>query len=106
MSPAQQTALLDLARNGGEGAIDKRGVLVAAGERLPYLPETWLRLITTSHVESAGANRLRITAAGRAEVEAVRNAKAKVRPETIHRPVGRPGAVLLSHLMDRDEDLA
>ena len=105
MTPAQQSALRDLAQNGGEGAIDKRGVLVSGGERLAYQPETWLRLVTTSHIEVAGPNRLRITAAGRAEVDAVRHAKARVRPETIKRPIGRPGVVRLSDLMD-GEDIA
>lgn len=103
ISDAQVHALRDLANNGGEGAIDKRGVLVAGGERLPYQPETWLRLMTTEHVEVAGPLRIRITSQGRDEVEIARHARARVRPETIQKPVGRKGVVRLSDLMDGDD---
>lgn len=62
---AQVRALRHLMENSGEGAIDKTGFIVAAGERLKFMPETWLRLMTLRLVEPAGDLRIRVTDAGR-----------------------------------------
>lgn len=66
LSDAQRLALKKLREHGGEGVIDKHGKVVASGERLLGLePVTWLRLITTGHVEVRGDLRIGITAKGR-----------------------------------------
>jgi hypothetical protein len=66
LSDAQHEALKKLRDHGGEGVIDKHGKIVASGERLLGLePVTWLRLITTGHVEVRGDLRIGITAKGR-----------------------------------------
>lgn len=75
LSKTQRLALSKLAEAGGEGVIDKIGRVVAAGEVLasqgiqpqPFASITWLRLVTTGHVESAGPGRLRLTDAGKKE---------------------------------------
>lgn len=65
-SDAQLLALKKLSQHGGEGVIDKHGKIVASGERLLGLePVTWLRLITTGHVEVRGDLRIGIAAKGR-----------------------------------------
>lgn len=83
LSDAQITALKKLSANGGEGVIDKHGKVVAAGERLLGLePVTWLRLITTGHVEVRGDLRIGITAKGR---DAIASAPGpRVNPHVIH----------------------
>lgn len=79
---SQYDALKRLHVNGGEGVIDKHGKIVASGERLMGLePVTWLRLITTGHVEARGDLRIGITAKG---VAALANAPTpKVNPHGI-----------------------
>jgi len=67
VTPTMRKALSALAERAGEGAIDRRGVVVAAGERLRFDSITWLRLVTLGLVEPAGPLRLRLTAAGRVE---------------------------------------
>ncbi len=65
LTDAQQLALKKLRDHGGEGVIDKHGKVVASGERLLGLePVTWLRLITTGHVEVRGDLRIGIAAKG------------------------------------------
>ena len=72
LSDAQQEALKKLAEHGGEGVIDKHGKVVASGERLMGLePVTWLRLITTGHVETRGHLRIGITSKGAEAVASI-----------------------------------
>lgn len=81
-SDAQLLALKKLSQHGGEGVIDKHGKVVASGERLLGLePVTWLRLITTGHVEVRGDLRIGITAKG---LDAVASAPGpKINPHGI-----------------------
>ncbi|MGU3387024.1 hypothetical protein ACLBYG_21110 [Methylobacterium sp. D53M] len=65
MTPAQKQALQHLHHRGGEGAIDRHGSVVAGGVRLQFLADTWLRLMTTGHVEPRGPMRLGLTDLGR-----------------------------------------
>jgi hypothetical protein len=69
LTPAQARALRTLADGNGEGCIVKHGAILAAGEMLPFLPVTFLRLITMGLVEGAGRNRIKLTAAGRKAAE-------------------------------------
>jgi hypothetical protein len=86
---AQHRALKKLRDHGGEGVLDKHGKVVAAGERLMGLePVTWLRLITTGHVEVRGNLRIGITPKGEAALTATPG--PKVNPHAIH---GKRGAV-------------
>lgn len=83
LSDAQHQALKKLRDHGGEGVIDKHGKVVASGERLLGLePVTWLRLITTGHVEARGDLRIGITTKGREAVASVPG--LKVNPHGIH----------------------
>lgn len=66
ITPTMRKALSALVEHSGEGAIDRHGVVVAAGERLRFDSITWLRMATLGLVEPAGPLRLRLTAAGRA----------------------------------------
>lgn len=69
LSTAMQKALRFMAQGGGEGIIDQRGWVVCAGERGPFDAATWLRLVTEGMVEPAGRMRLRLSAAGKAELD-------------------------------------
>lgn len=61
----QQQALVKLKAHGGEGVLDKHGKIVASGVRLMgFDPVTWLRLITTGHLEVRGDLRVGLTAKG------------------------------------------
>ncbi|KQO89450.1 hypothetical protein [Methylorubrum sp. SL192] len=64
LTDSQLDALRSLKAAGGEGAIDRHGGVLAAGERLPFLADTWLRLVTLGLVAGAGPLRIRLTAAG------------------------------------------
>lgn len=65
LTDSQRDALVALLAAGGEGAIDRHdGDILAAGERLPFLADTWLRLVTLGLVAGAGPLRIRLTAAG------------------------------------------
>ena len=64
LTDSQRDALSALHAAGREGAIDRHGGVVAAGERLPFLADTWLRLMTLGLVAGAGPLRIRLTAAG------------------------------------------
>lgn len=86
MTPAQKDALLDLRRNGGEGVISKTGSLVVGGVRLPYLADTWLRLMTLGLVEPRGPMRLGLTNAG---ASAATEPERKVNPDLIRKADGR-----------------
>lgn len=94
-SDAQNAALLKLSAHGGEGIIDKHGKLVASGVRLiGFDAVTWLRLMTTGHVEVRGPLRLGLTAKGIAEATP---AAVKVNPHGIQsnsyqQPARLPGA--------------
>ncbi|MCJ2134222.1 hypothetical protein MKK69_09170 [Methylobacterium sp. J-026] len=68
LTDSQRDALSALRAAGGEGAIDRHGGVVAAGERLPFLADTWLRLVTLGLVAGAGPLRIRLTAAGEVAV--------------------------------------
>lgn len=64
----QQQALVKLKEHGGEGVLDKHGKVVAGGARLTgFDPVTWLRLLTTGHLEVRGPLRVGLTAKGAAE---------------------------------------
>lgn len=64
LTDSQRAAIRALRDAGGEGAIDRNGAVVASGRRLPFLTETWLRLVSMQLLESAGPMRVRLTAAG------------------------------------------
>lgn len=64
LTDSQRDALVALHAAGGEGAIDRHGGVLAAGERLPFLADTWLRLVTMGLVTGAGPLRIRLTAEG------------------------------------------
>lgn len=63
VSDVQKAALKKLAALGGEGVIDKYGKVIAGGERMHYMPETWLRLVANGLIEGDGF-RLRISKRG------------------------------------------
>lgn len=60
LTDAMQRAMKWLREHGGEGAIDKRGSIIAAGERSAFDSVTWLRLMSLGELEPAGPLRLRI----------------------------------------------
>lgn len=67
VSAACLSALLWLRNRNADGVFDKRGVLVAAGERAPVMRATWNKLDAAGHVELyANRRRLRVTSAGMA----------------------------------------
>lgn len=90
MTPAQKEALIALRDHGGEGAISKHGQILAAGERLPFMPDTWLRLMTTGHVEPRGPMRIGLTREGVDEAVPVHR---KVPPKLIAAPQGAKPAM-------------
>lgn len=75
MTPTMKEALKALVEHSGEGAIQKNGTILAAGEVLGTAPEisfssmTWLRLVSLGFIEGAGKNRIRATASGREAVK-------------------------------------
>ena len=65
MGKAHKSALLWLKNRNGDGVFDRNGILVAGGERGPYMRATWKRLEENGYVERyLGNKRLRITDAG------------------------------------------
>lgn len=64
ITPAMANAIRTLRDHTGEGAIDKYGRVVAAGEILQVDAATWLRLMTLGLLEPAGELRVRLTEAG------------------------------------------
>ncbi|MEL6061885.1 MULTISPECIES: hypothetical protein [unclassified Methylobacterium] len=70
LTDSQRAAIRALRDAGGEGAIDRHGAVVASGQRLHFLTDTWLRLVTLGLLESAGPLRVRLTKAGRREAGA------------------------------------
>lgn len=63
LTDAQRNALKWLAARGGDGMFDNDGVLIAAGERAPFMRSTWNVLRDNGHVvqyEIAGRPRSRI----------------------------------------------
>lgn len=78
----QTAALVKLKAQGGEGVLDKHGKIVAGGERLlGFDPVTWLRLLTTGHIEVRGDLRVGITAKGEAAAVAK---PVRINPHGIH----------------------
>lgn len=95
LTKAMGGALLDLAARGGSGVLDKRGVLVAAGERLEYHPVTWVRLVADGLV-AGGVGRLSVTDHGRVSVRTLEAARGlRVPPHGIHAPVAAGRAPML-----------
>lgn len=96
LTDAQNQALKKLRDHGGEGVIDKHGKVVASGERLLGLePVTWLRLITTGHVEARGDLRIGITAKGRDAVAAAPGLRVNphgITGNNFEQPTRQPGA--------------
>jgi len=85
LSDAQADALSKLSDNGGEGVLDKHASIVAGGVRLRFMPETWLRLLLSGHVQRATTGRIAMTSLGSTELAAFRQSHTrKSRPETIH----------------------
>ncbi|WP_449411068.1 hypothetical protein [Methylobacterium komagatae] len=78
----QQSALVKLKAHGGEGVLDKHGKIVASGVRLTgFDAVTWLRLLTTGHIEVRGDLRVGLTQKG----EAAAIAKpVRINPHGIH----------------------
>lgn len=73
MTRSQSDALLWLRSHAGDGVIDRRGCLLAAGELAPFQRVTWNRLAAQGYVEFYGPRsrsghmrRVRLTEAGRA----------------------------------------
>lgn len=69
LSDAHKTALIWLHERSGDGIFDKHGVVLAAGERAPFMRSTWNLLRNSGLIEfynptGSGRGRLRITAAG------------------------------------------
>lgn len=64
LTQTQKQALRHLHAHGGEGAIDKHGLVVAGGVRSSFLAHIWLRLMTTGHVEGRGPMRIGLTDLG------------------------------------------
>lgn len=64
-TPTMKAAAAWLDERGGDGVLDRRACIVAAGERGPFAAETWLRLFVSGHIEAA-AGRAALTRAGRA----------------------------------------
>lgn len=78
----QQSALVKLKAHGGEGVLDKHGKIVASGVRLlGFDPVTWLRLLTTGHLEVRGDLRVGLTPKGEAAAVAP---PTKINPHGIH----------------------
>lgn len=84
MSPTERRALAALNENGGSGAIQKNGKILAAGITLgeyqsghlasAYSAATFLRLVSKDLVMGAGPNRICITLDG---VAALANSRTK-----------------------------
>lgn len=64
LTDPQLDALRALRTAGGAGAINRHGAVVAAGERLSFLADTWLRLVTLGLIAGDGPMRIRLTEAG------------------------------------------
>ncbi len=63
---AHKSALLWLRNRNGDGVFDRHQVLVAAGERAPYMRSTWSKLEAAGYVERyLNGRRLRCTELGR-----------------------------------------
>lgn len=63
MTEAQKKALEWLSERNGDGLFDKFGVLVAAGERAPFMRSTWNALRDSGHIEFYLSNkRVRVVA--------------------------------------------
>jgi hypothetical protein len=68
MTRAQKDALKWLSEHNGDGCFDQNGVLLAAGERAPFMRSTWNHLrdqgLVEQYAPETKRKRLRITAAG------------------------------------------
>lgn len=60
LTDAQVMAVKSLSEAGGSGSIQARGAILAAGEILNVMPETWLRLMTVGLIEGDGPGRIRL----------------------------------------------
>lgn len=54
MTEAQLNALKWIAARNGEGVFDRNGVLIAAGERAPFMRSTWNELVAQRKCEFFG----------------------------------------------------
>lgn len=66
LTDSQHKAIRWLYNAGGDGSIQKGGVVLCGGQRGRFLPETWLRLVTLQMIESHAPYRLRLTDQARA----------------------------------------
>lgn len=64
MTAALRDALKWLAEHNGDGVFAKDGVLLAGGERAPFMRSTWNRLRDLGRVEFYQGKRVRLTAGG------------------------------------------
>jgi hypothetical protein len=60
LTDAQVMAIKSLSEAGGSGSIQAKGVILAAGQMLNVMPETWLRLMTVGLIEGDGPGRIRV----------------------------------------------
>jgi hypothetical protein len=68
MTKAQDAALKWLTDHNGDGAFDKHGVVIAAGERAPIERKTWNALADAGKVEFYGGKRDGLTGYGRIRI--------------------------------------
>ena len=86
LTKPQLQALIALKEHGGEGSISKHGYVVAGGEKLPFMGDTWLRRVTFGLGRARGPHRIGLTEAGdRAAVPPGR----KINPDMIRPAAGR-----------------
>lgn len=64
MTKAQSEALKWLSERNGDGVFDRDGVLVAAGERAPFMRSTWNALRDLGRVELHGPKNRRLRVVG------------------------------------------
>lgn len=65
LTTSQQSAMRWFYNAGASGSIQKGGVILCAGQRGRFLPETWLRLVTLGMIEGEAPLRIKISDAGR-----------------------------------------
>ena len=66
LTPSQNSAMRWLYNAGGDGSIQRGGVILCGGMRGRFLPETWLRLVTMGMIEPSGHYRIRVSEQGKA----------------------------------------
>ena len=80
LTKSQQAALEALREAGGSGVIQPNGGRVlAAGQVLRFMPDTWLRLVTLGFIEGDGPNRIRLATSIEPAIEAINKLRRPVR---------------------------